>query len=76
MASKDGRFLVNFVLVADGLHNMIAKCREECLINSLGYRDNVTVVINLHYVDNTLISGKDGLSQAMVLKWILLCYEK
>ena len=36
------------VLVANGLHHMIAKCREEGLIKGLGCRDDTNAVINLH----------------------------
>jgi len=39
-------------------------------------RDNTNAVVNLHYADDTLIFGKAYLAQAMIQKWILLCYEK
>ena len=64
-----------FVLVADRLHHMIAECREEGHIKGLGSRDDTNIVINLHYADDTLIFGEECLSQAMILKWILFCYE-
>ena len=65
-----------FVLVAEGMHRMIVKCWREDHIKCLGCWDKMNAVINLHYVDDTLIFGKECLPQTMVLKWILLCYEK
>ena len=64
-----------FVLVANGLHHMIAKCWDLGLIHGLGCRDDTNVVVNLHYTDDTLEFRKESVAQAMILKWVLLCYE-
>jgi len=61
-----------FVFVADSLHHMIARCRKEGLLKGLGCRDESYVVINLQYVDDTLLFGKESLPQAMILKWELM----
>ena len=42
-----------FVLMADGLHQMIARCRAEGLLKGLRYWDNTSVIINLQCADNT-----------------------
>ena len=65
-----------FVLVAEGLYQMISKCRQQGLINDLGCRDEANVAINLHYADDTLIFKKECLPPVMVLKGVLLCHEK
>ena len=64
------------IIVANMINHMIAKYREEGIISGLGYWDDTNVVINLHYVDDTLIFGRECLPQAMIIKWILFCYEK
>ena len=53
-----------FVLVANGLHHMIAKCQDADLIKGLGCQDDTNAVVNLHYADDTLIFGEES-SQAM-----------
>jgi len=63
-----------FILVANELHHMIARCREEGLIEDLGCQDDTNVVINL-YADDTLIFRKDCLSYAMILKCKLFYCE-
>jgi len=55
---------------------MIEKYPREGLLKGLGCKDETNAIINLHYMDDTLIFGKEELPQAMVLKWILFCYEK
>ena len=30
----------------------------------------------MQYVDDTLTFGKENVLQAMILKWVFLCYEK
>ena len=67
----DSLYPLIFVLVANVLQHMIATCREEGLIKGLGCQDD----INLQHADDTLIFRKKSLSQAMILKWILFCYE-
>jgi len=64
------------VLVADWMHHMIVECREKGLIKGLGCRDEVIAVTNLHHADDTLSFGKESQPQAIVLKWVLLCFEK
>ena len=47
-----------FVLVAEGLQYMIARCRGEGLLEGLGCRDDTNMVIILHDAHDTLIFGK------------------
>ena len=65
-----------FVIVANKLYYMIANCRDLGLIKGLSCRDDANVVIILHYADDNLILGKKCLAQAMILKWIMICFEK
>ena len=88
MASKEGRFGARGILgrgtplssalcaSAESLHHMITKRQGKGLIKGLGSRDETNKVINLHYADDILIFGRLSLPQAMILKWVLLCYEK
>ena len=64
------------MLVAYGLHQMIAKCQMVGLIKGMVCRDEDTSVINLQYADDTLLFGRDTLGPALALKGILLCFEK
>ena len=65
-----------FVIVANDLHHVTSEYREKGFIKGLGCRDNTNSVINLHYLDNTLIFGQESLPEAMILRWVLLCYDK
>ena len=65
-----------FLLVTGGLHHMIAIGRAEGLLKGFGCRDDMSAIVNLQYADVTFIFGKESVPQVMVLKWVLLCYEK
>ena len=66
---------LNFVLIADGLNHMIAKCRKEGMLKWLGCRDEANEVTNLQYADDTLLFDIVSLPQALVQKGVLRCYE-
>ena len=59
---SDPLSLLIFVIVANGLHHMIAKHRERGLIKGLECRDESNVVVNLHNADDTLIIGNKYLA--------------
>jgi len=62
-----------FVLVANGLHFMIKRCRDRRLIKGLGCLDEINKGINLHYADDTLIFERYCMTEVRTLKWILQC---
>jgi len=62
------------ILVANESHHIIAWCRRG-VIKGLKCQDDTNAVINLQFTDDTLIFETESLSQAMILKWILFCYE-
>ena len=62
--------------MADELHHMISICRKEDLLKGLGCSDNANVVKNLQYADDTLVFGQESITQSVVLKWVLHCFEK
>jgi len=64
------------VLVANGSRHMIFKCRMTGFFDGLGCWDESNSIINLHYVDDTLIFGKESLPQTMIHRWILFCFER
>ena len=65
-----------FVLVTNGLNHMISKCYKTGLINGLGCRDNTNSVINLQFMGDILVFGKESLPQTMILKWTMFCFER
>ena len=64
-----------FVLVTNGLHHMITKCRNAGLISGLGCRHDTNSIINLHYAADILICRKECMPRVLSLKWILFFYE-
>ena len=76
LSQGDPLSLLIFVLLANGLHHMIAIYRKAGLIEGLGCRDSANSVVNLHYADDNLIFGKDYTPQAMILEWILFYFKR
>lgn len=61
-----------FVLVADGMNNMLIKVKKEGLVRGLSGTPQL-LIINLQYADDTLISGKSNIREALILKWAFCC---
>lgn len=64
-----------FVLVADGLNKMFVKVRKGGLLHGL-LGNNAIMVINLQYIDDTLMFGCCDVGQACVIKCILAYFVK
>ena len=71
----DPLFPLNFVLIADGLNHMIAKCRKQGMLKGLGCRDKANGVAYFQYADDTLLFGIVSLPQTLVLKVLLKRYK-
>lgn len=66
--------LLLFVLVADGFNKIIRKAEKLKLVEGLRGAPHATY-INLQYADDTLLFGTDNIKNAIVIKWLLCCFE-
>lgn len=63
-----------FVLVADGLNQLLKKTVDASFFKGLSTSRKV-VVCNLQYADNTIIFSESNLKAAIILKWVLYYVE-
>lgn len=66
--------LVLLVLVAEGLNKLFRRMEGEGKIMGLMGVASMAFT-NLQYVDTTLIFGQCSVPQAIVVKWVLNCFE-
>ena len=57
-----------------GFNVMISHCHPEGLLEGLSSPSPQNSIVNLHYANDTLLSGKIDISQVMGLKWIVYCF--
>lgn len=63
-----------FVLIADGLNNMLRKMDSEKLIQGLP-DCTISTHINLQYMDDVLIFERGDVRESIYIKWVLCCFE-
>lgn len=74
LRQEDPLSLLLFVLVADGFNKIIRKAEKLKLVEGLRGAPHATY-INLQYADDTLLFGTDNIKNAIVIKWLLCCFE-
>ena len=60
-----------FVLVANGFNHMLVRCRRADLLEGLDMKGGTNSLVNLQFVDDTLLFGKCNIKQAATLKTVL-----
>lgn len=64
-----------FILVTDALNKILTKAMSEGFVVVLGNFPNMDNILNLHFVDDTLLFLKTDPKVLLHIKWLLLGFE-